>query len=187
MKVGNYDNFSSADVTIKFEFATYNVCESDRTVNVTIVLTGRADRDLSVLLSTRNGTAICKQKIKIGTTSLFALKIALKQGQPSLLHACVHLFCIFHVRIFSAFGERDFIPIDSMLITFPASSLGHQSRVIPITIINDNFVENDENFAALVSLSTTDSAILLQPAEAAITIIDDDGKEILSFIIQHKV
>ena len=63
-----------------------------------------------------------------------------------------------------------------MLITFPASSLGQQSRVIPITIINDNFVENNENFTMLASLLIADPEIHLQQAKATITIIDDDSK-----------
>ena len=55
---------SPAAATIGFDLAAYDVLESARTVNVTITLTGQTDRDLTVLLSTRNGTAICKQNIE---------------------------------------------------------------------------------------------------------------------------
>ena len=82
------------------------------------------------------------------------------------------IICMLHI---TAFGGRDFNSIHSMVITFPASILSQQSRVIPITIINDEIVENDEDFGVLLTLLTADPGILLQPAEAVITIMDDDG------------
>jgi hypothetical protein len=52
----------SVVVTIGFDATAYNVLEGARVVNVSVVLMGRSDRPLSVILNTRDGTAMCKSK-----------------------------------------------------------------------------------------------------------------------------
>jgi hypothetical protein len=55
---GNY----SVVVTIGFDATAYDVLEGARVVNVSVVLMGRSDRPLSVVLNTRDGAAMCKSK-----------------------------------------------------------------------------------------------------------------------------
>ena len=63
----------------------------------------------------------------------------------------------------------------TQVLTFSPSPLPRQAMVIQIAIINDNFVESVENLDGVLTLTTTDDAINLQPSEASISIIDDDG------------
>ena len=49
-----------SDVTIGFDQSSYDIFENERVVNVTIVLTGATDRPITVVLDTRDGTAICE-------------------------------------------------------------------------------------------------------------------------------
>ena len=70
--------------------------------------------------------------------------------------------------------EADFLSATKVL-TFSPSSLAIQTTVIQIAIINDNLVESTENLDGVLTLNTIDEAINLQPSEAFISIIDDDG------------
>ncbi len=47
---------------------------------------------------------------------------------------------------------------------------------MPIAIVDDLFVENDEMLAGVLSLNVMDNDVILSPSEASITIIDNDGK-----------
>ncbi len=62
-----------------------------------------------------------------------------------------------------------------MEIVFLPSSEPRQEQVIQITVIDDIFVENDENFTSLLSLSVADPSVDLNPGEASILIKNDDG------------
>ena len=70
--------------------------------------------------------------------------------------------------------EADFVSTTQVL-TFLPSSLAIQTTVIQIAIIDDSFVESTENLDAVLTLNTIDETINLQPSEASISIIDDDG------------
>ena len=48
---------------------------------------------------------------------------------------------------------------------------------VMITIIDDNRLEPDEQFNSTVFLTVTDPSVDLNPADAGITIIDDDSKQ----------
>ena len=61
------------------------------------------------------------------------------------------------------------------VLTFSPSSLTIQTTVIQIAIINDNLVESTGNLDGVLTLNTINEAITLQPSEAFISIIDDDG------------
>ena len=52
--------FCIVDVTIGFDLAAYNVIENGRFVNVTVVLTGRTQDNISFVLSTNDGSAVCE-------------------------------------------------------------------------------------------------------------------------------
>ena len=75
--------------------------------------------------------------------------------------------------------EADFVSTTQVL-TFSPSSLAVQTTVIQIAIIDDRFMESTENLVGVLTLNTIDGAIHLQPSEASISIIDDDGMLIIS-------
>ena len=52
---------------------------------------------------------------------------------------------------------------------------GVTEQEVMITIIDDLRLETDEQFNSFVSLTVTDPAISLNPAQAPITIIDNDS------------
>ena len=71
--------------------------------------------------------------------------------------------------------ERDFVPVVSMPITFPPFNERMQTRVVQITVIDDMFVENDENITSVITLSANGEPADLNPDRASIIIINDDG------------
>ena len=74
----------------------------------------------------------------------------------------------------AASGEADFTA-HSVELTFTPD--GPTQFTIPITIINDIFLEYDrENFSSIVSLSSASDAIIIMPSQATINIIDDDSE-----------
>ena len=74
--------------------------------------------------------------------------------------------CFIHV----ASGEQDFVA-HSMDLTFgPVVT----EQVVMIRIIDDGRLEVDEQFNSFVILTVSDPAISLSPAQASITIIDND-------------
>ena len=64
----------------------------------------------------------------------------------------------------------------AMEIVFEPSSMNRQERVVQITVIDDMFVENDENLTSVVSISSDDDAVVLNPGQASINILNDDSK-----------
>ena len=59
-----------------------------------------------------------------------------------------------------------------MLYTFTPG--GPSEIIVPIRILDDRLLENDEDISSIISLSTVTDVIDLSPAEANIRIIDDD-------------
>ena len=53
---------------------------------------------------------------------------------------------------------------------------GNTQQDVMIAIIDDQRLENDEQFNSVVSLTVADPAVDLSPAFASITIIDNDSK-----------
>ena len=51
---------------------------------------------------------------------------------------------------------------------------GNTARTVMIPIVGDNVDENAESFS--VSLTTGDSAVMLNPSTTTVTIENDDGK-----------
>ena len=62
----------------------------------------------------------------------------------------------------------------SVELTFGSGITDSEQEVI-ITIIDDLHLEFDEQFNSFVSVTVTDHAISLNPAQAPITIIDNDS------------
>lgn len=58
-------------------------------------------------------------------------------------------------------------------IRFQPASVS-QPQCADIQLVDDNVLENDENF--FVILSSLDSAVLTNPSTATVTINNDDGK-----------
>ena len=55
-----------------------------------------------------------------------------------------------------------------------------QPQCDDIQLVNDNIRENDETF--FVMLSSSDSAVMINPSAAAVTINNDDGKLNIKFL-----
>ena len=78
----------------------------------------------------------------------------------------------FYMSLCVASGEVDF-EARSVDLTFGP---GNTEQEVMITIIDDLRLEPDERFNSIVTLTVADPAVSLNPAEAAITIIDNDSK-----------
>jgi len=66
----------------------------------------------------------------------------------------------------------DYSAVEGNLLTFSPAMNVSCATVIPI--IDDNVLEDDQTFS--VVLSTTELDVLLDPASATVTIVDDDGE-----------
>ena len=80
-------------------------------------------------------------------------------------------------------GGDDFTAVQGRQLVFNASS---SSITVPITIINDNLVENNETFTASLSLAGTEDRVTLAPDEATVTITDSDSKHSLMHILSER-
>ena len=67
----------------------------------------------------------------------------------------------------------DYISINSA-DTFTSGSTTNATRCVDITILDDNALEENENF--ILTLTTVDSSIILGTAETAIRIMDNDSQ-----------
>ena len=56
-----------------------------------------------------------------------------------------------------------------------------QPQCADIQLIDDSILENDETF--FIMLTSTDSAVTVNPNAATVTINDDDGKPIIIFLL----
>ena len=59
---------------------------------------------------------------------------------------------------------------------FTASSIEQQLVMIPITILDDEFVEYDETLEVVLSLPATTNGVTIGQNAIPVTIIDDDSK-----------
>ena len=50
------------------------------------------------------------------------------------------------------------------------------SFTVPVVIIDDSYLENDEPFSTVVNLATADPSITITPNSATITILNDDSE-----------
>ena len=83
---------------------------------------------------------------------------------------CVHV-CIRMIMYCAEYaGNQDYSGISGQQITFDFDSTGFN---IPVPIINDVNIEPTEQFIATVTTSA--SGVVLQPSQAVINILDDDG------------
>ena len=101
-----------------------------------------------------------------------------------IMHTCslhVHRHCrcddlytrhcvVLHVLSFLPPAPSDYTSV-TMELTFNA---GNTNQTVMIPIVGDNVVENTESF--IVSLTTGDSAVNLNPQTTTVTIQDDDSK-----------
>ena len=70
-----------------------------------------------------------------------------------------------------------FLPVagsDYVALTSLLSFTGTQSQTIPVTIITDQILEDDENFFGNLALVPTSLNVTVDPTMAMITILDDD-------------
>lgn len=85
----------------------------------------------------------------------------------------IHLMYIWHA-IISATGEQVDYSFGSNTIMFPA---GMTRVVFNVSIMNDNLLEGNETFVLIISSSSIPSGVnITDPAQAVVTIVDDEGK-----------
>ena len=80
--------------------------------------------------------------------------------------------CRFSLNSGSAVAGLDFPAVFASTVTFNVGENNGATKQVTLSIINDNFVENDEDFQ--VGLVTNDNVVF--PATATVLIIDDDGE-----------
>ena len=80
---------------------------------------------------------------------------------------------ILTVILFAAFGpEADYRTTTMTLVFSPTAT----SFTVPVVIIDDSYLENDEPFSTVVNLATADPSITITPNSATITILNDDSE-----------
>ena len=86
--------------------------------------------------------------------------------------------------LFAAFGpEADY---QNTTVTLVFSSTATSFRV-PVFIIDDSYLENDEPFRTVVNLTTADPSINITPNSATITILNDDSESYFSLCVILKM
>ena len=81
--------------------------------------------------------------------------------------------CLLLLYIFTCIGSDDYTSVSSMELTFrPATSTDPQCGDIQIT--DEDILEDDESFNVI--LGSSDSAVMVNPSTATVTIRNDDGK-----------
>ena len=83
------------------------------------------------------------------------------------------------ILIGNLLGGNDYTPVSNMELRFRVAS-ATQPQCDDIQLVNDNIRENDETF--FVMLSSSDSAVMINPSAAAVTINNDDGKLNIKFL-----
>ena len=78
-------------------------------------------------------------------------------------------------------GVEDYSPVSNIELLFQPASAS-QPQCVDIQLVDDSVLENNETF--LVTLSSSDSAVLTNPNAATVTINNDDGK-MLQYTLQH--
>ena len=74
---------------------------------------------------------------------------------------------------------NDYISLIDHDITFTAG--GPTSIAVVIQIRGDNIVETNENFVVSLSSQSSPTLSVIDPITTAITIVDNDGKDITGF------
>lgn len=135
-------------VTVGLEQTSYTVEEGSGTLSVCAVLSGMAQRNVTVTLSTVQGIAQGKY------TFFF-------QNRGTCVNSCI---------AFRLTADSDFTSTTIELEFQPASTRACGN----ISILEDSRLENSETFS--VELNTTDQAVVLNPMMAIVSIADNDSK-----------
>lgn len=81
-------------------------------------------------------------------------------------------FCLFIKIIVSAVATTDYTEA-VMTLTFLQGSMNGAMECLDVTIANDTALEGDETFA--VTLTTSDTDVMLGNNQTEVTISDEDG------------
>ena len=140
----------SAVVTIGFDATPYTFIETDSTVSRSVSVSVQGSTTLA------RGVVVTVQTVDGSATG----------------EALIHRHCtrVIHVLSFLPPASSDYTTV-SMDLTFSA---GNTNQTVMIPITGDTVEEGTESFT--VSLTTGDSAVMLNPSTTTVTIEDDDGK-----------
>ena len=143
------------DAVIGFTPNSYAVNEEGGTVTLTVsVISGMLQRPVEIGFSTANDTAI-------GMVILLYRKGTEGGGSGDALH---HLFLFI--------AGFDYVAVIDHMLNFNATS---SSNEVTVNISSDALLEIDEQFLGHLTLISTDANVIVSPAEATVTITDDDG------------
>lgn len=81
-------------------------------------------------------------------------------------------------------SPSDFMPSVSSLTFLPTTSLSPQTKCTLVDIINDNVVEETEQFTVVLEKTSDHRIVLAHPTSTTIDIIDSDGKRYIFREIQ---
>ena len=132
-----------------FEQDTYEVNEPDSFVTVCVNLTTPIERRVTVALFT------------VGTTA---------QGQRHIKLLSIKFRYAIQFHFYSTEGN-DYIPVSENLTFDPQGSL---QECLDISLVNDTVYEEDEMYS--VFLVNNNPNVVIRPASATVTIIDEDGQ-----------
>ena len=93
-------------------------------------------------------------------------------------HISINNKCVFEL-ICLFLAPDDYEPVNQTLL-FDATNT---RRVVRITIVNDQILENDEDFLSRLALEPVDGDqpnVQIDPAEATLVIQDEDGKRTMN-------
>ena len=128
----------------------YNGSEADEVINVAVaVLSGTLSQEVVVRMYTMDSSALCKN-------------IILSYILPNV-----------YLPLTSA--PEDYEPVN-MTLTFDGAS---SRLVIPVRIVNDAIDEDDEQLISRLELEPVEGDlpnVQVDPAQATLTIVDDDGE-----------
>lgn len=135
-------------MTVGFSSANYSVSESDEVCNVSLELTEAAEREVTVLIQTGNGTAT--GSLREGMDFVASVDVCLFSPAPS---------------DYSAVSQE---------VIFPA---GTTQRSVAIPITGNSVLEDIEFFYVKMSILASQAEVVLLGTDAAtISITDDDSK-----------
>ena len=135
-------------VTVEFDPVRYNISESDRYANITVVKRGSTTQTISVNFTIADG---------IATGECFRAD-------------CNHYQLIY--LIFSCTAGQDYTTT-SQTVTFAPSE---ESHTVNVPIIDDSIGEGLGQFIAQLSVPTGQSGVVLGEDMATVEITDDDRR-----------
>ena len=159
-------------MVVGFEHESYNISESDGSVEVCVRVSGIPRSSLSVSLTTVDGAAKSEQSYAILPRSYSSSQA------PAIIVFIQHfeglavvLFTTHRIISF-AIASADYVSSSVALMFGPSS----KKQCMLISALNDTVPEVSEHFSVVLSMRTPLAGVILTPDTATVVISDDDGE-----------